>query len=207
MNDPIKRNIANQITNQIIPRWEWRAFGKGFPNAERIFDSLKRSRVKDSEEVYILSENSNDNCKIRNSLMDIKVIEQIGEDGLELWKPVLKASFPLSYEIVRLVLRTLHIRRRQLRLRNQYTHHQFITEIIQNHPKLSLVDVKKKRVSYLIEDVEVEIAELQIGPDNYKTIGVESDDPTKLKKVLNLIGLQDVANTNYIRALKNISGV
>jgi exopolyphosphatase/guanosine-5'-triphosphate,3'-diphosphate pyrophosphatase len=83
MTDPIRRNIANQITSQIIPRWEWRTFGTEFPETENILSSLECSRVKISEEVYILSKNSNENCKIRNSLMDIKVLEQVGDDGLE----------------------------------------------------------------------------------------------------------------------------
>lgn len=206
MTDPIKRNIANQITNQIIPRWEWRTFGPEFPDTEKILSSLECTRVKVSEEIYILSKNSNENCKIRNSLMDIKVLENTGEDGLELWKPILKASFPLSFEIVRLVLRTLHIRK-PLLLRTQYTHHQFLTEIIRPHPKLSVVDVKKNRNGYLIDGAEVEIAELQIGQKQIKTIAVESDNTANVLHVRRLLKLENIANTNYIKAIKNISSV
>ncbi|MFH1214155.1 MAG: hypothetical protein V1681_08690, partial [Candidatus Neomarinimicrobiota bacterium] len=120
----MRKNITNQTIGQIVPRWEWRAFAEEFPSAEQVLQSLECTRIKESEEIYIISKNSCDNCKIRNSLMDIKVLEKTGEDGLELWKPVLKASFPLSFEIVRLVLRTLHVRK-PLVLRNHYTHHQF----------------------------------------------------------------------------------
>ena len=34
--------------------------------------------------------------KVRDGLMDVKLLEQVSDDGLEQWTPVLKASFPLS---------------------------------------------------------------------------------------------------------------
>jgi len=135
--------------------------------------------------------------------MDIKVLEQVGDDGLELWKPILKASFPLSFEIVRLVLRTLHIRKPFV-LRTQYTHHEFLTEIIQPNPKLCVVDVKKKRFGYIIDGAEVEIAELQVGPQKIKTIAVESDNTEVVRKTRQFLKMENVANTNYIKAIKKL---
>ena len=205
MTSSVRRNITNQINKQIVPRWEWRTFGEEFPETEKILQSLECTRVKHSEEIYILSSNSQNNCKIRNSLMDIKVVEQIDSDGLEQWKPLLKASFPISFEIVRLVLRTLHVRK-PLVLRSQYTHHQFLHEIVREHPKLKPVDIKKKRNGYLFEGVEVEMAELEIGHKRIKTIGAESEDPLKVQKILKLLHLQNLPNINYIKALKKLNG-
>jgi exopolyphosphatase/guanosine-5'-triphosphate,3'-diphosphate pyrophosphatase len=205
MTDPIKSNIANQITSQIIPRWEWRTFGENFTETENILATMECSRVKVSEEIYILSKNSCENCKIRNSLMDIKMLQQVDENGLELWKPVLKASFPLSFEIVRLVLRTLHIRK-PLLLRSQYTHYQFLTDIIRPHPKLNVVDIKKKRHGYLIDGAEVEIAELQIGAKHIKTVAIESDNTACVMKVRDQLKVRELPNVNYIKVLKKISG-
>ena len=204
MKDSIQKNINNQINNRVIPRWEWRTFGMEFPEAEKILSSMRCNTIKESEEIYILSKNSNENCKIRNSLMDIKIIEQTNPDGLELWKPVLKASFPLSFEIVRLVLRTLHVRK-PLAMRNQYTHHQFLKEIVASNPKLSLVDVKKKRRCYTLEGAEVELSELQVGNQSVKTIAIESEKPQNVQKVLKLLELDNLPNTNYIKALKRMN--
>jgi len=203
MKDSIQKNIANQINNRVIPRWEWRTFGSEFPKAEKFLSSLPYNTIKESDEIYILSKNSNENCKIRNSLMDIKIIEQTNPDGLELWKPVLKASFPLSFEIVRLVLRTLHVRK-PLAMRDHYTHHQFLNEIVASNPKLSLVDVKKKRRCYTLEGAEVELSELQVGNQTVKTIAVESEKPQNVQKVLKLLELNNLPNTNYIKALKKM---
>jgi len=205
MTDSIRKSIADQLIGQVIPRWEWRTFGAAFPEAEEFLQSMPCTRVKHSDEIYILSTNSQDNCKIRNSLMDIKVIEQINESGLEQWKPRLKASFPISFEIVRLVLRTLHVRK-PLILRNQYTHHQLLNDIVRMHPKLKAVDIKKKRSGYLIDGVEVEIAELHIGQRWIKTIAAESENPSNVMKTLKLLQLENLPNINYIKALKKLNG-
>ena len=83
----------------IIPRWEWRTFGSDFKGADKKIMDLGPS-VKKSGEKYILSRNSNENCKIRDDLMDIKSPVNVNEDKLEQWYPTMKLSFPLSKEQV-----------------------------------------------------------------------------------------------------------
>ena len=83
----------------IIPRWEWRTFGSDFKGADQKIMDLNPS-VKKSGEKYILSRNSNENCKIRDDLMDIKSPVNVNEDKLEQWYPTMKLAFPLSKEQV-----------------------------------------------------------------------------------------------------------
>ena len=35
------------------------------------------------------------NVKVRDDLLDIKVLHEVNDDGLERWEPVMKAGFPL----------------------------------------------------------------------------------------------------------------
>jgi hypothetical protein len=50
-----------------------------------------------SSEIYILSlHGPQQNAKLRDGLTDIKRLQQVDDDGLELWEPVFKAKFPLS---------------------------------------------------------------------------------------------------------------
>ena len=80
----------------IVPRWEWRTFGESFGDADRRFSSLAPHDVEESDEVYLPSPIVDENVKIRSQLMDIKALQQVNTDGLEQWKPVMKAGFPLS---------------------------------------------------------------------------------------------------------------
>jgi len=80
---------------EITPRWEWRSFGQRFGEAEARLAALTPSGVQESDEVYLLS-GAGDNVKVRDALMDIKVLREVNADGLEQWTPVMKAGFPLQ---------------------------------------------------------------------------------------------------------------
>ena len=79
---------------EIIPRWEWRSFGRRFGDAESKLAKITPSGVQDSDEIYLLS-GAGGNVKIRDALVDIKVKREVNAEGLEQWTPVMKAGFPL----------------------------------------------------------------------------------------------------------------
>ena len=82
--------------DEIVPRWEWRTFGESFGAAEERFGALAPERVQESDEVYLVSRDSDETVKVRDGLLDVKHLEQVDDDGLEQWLPVMKAAFPLS---------------------------------------------------------------------------------------------------------------
>jgi len=52
---------------------------------------------------------SEDNLEIREGKIDIKALQGVSGDGLEHWKPVVKASFALSADRLDAVVRALQI--------------------------------------------------------------------------------------------------
>ena len=94
--------------SEIKPRWEWRTFGRRFGEAEARLAKLAPTGVQESDEIYLLS-GAGDNVKIRDALMDIKVLREVNADGLEQWTPVMKASFPLAAADAKKVLDSLHL--------------------------------------------------------------------------------------------------
>ena len=82
--------------DQIVPRWEWRTFGHDFGAAEARFATLDAETVQNSEEIYLVSTSSDANVKIRDDMVDIKLLEHVDANGLEQWRPTLKEPFPLA---------------------------------------------------------------------------------------------------------------
>ena len=93
---------------EITPRWEWRSFGQRFGEAEGRLAQLDPNGVQESDEIYLLS-GAGDNVKVRDALMDIKVLREVNADGLEQWTPVMKAEFPLSAATAAEVLAALRL--------------------------------------------------------------------------------------------------
>jgi len=80
---------------QITPRWEWRAFGRRFREAEARQATLTPEGAPASDTIYLLCA-AGGNVKVRNALVDIKILKQVNAQGLEQWMPIMKAAFPLA---------------------------------------------------------------------------------------------------------------
>ena len=91
---------------EVKPRWEWRSFGNRFGEADRRLAQLTPSGVQESDEIYLLPP-AGSNVKIRDALMDIKVLREVNADGLEQWTPVMKGGFPLPAAEAKKVLAAL----------------------------------------------------------------------------------------------------
>jgi exopolyphosphatase/guanosine-5'-triphosphate,3'-diphosphate pyrophosphatase len=90
-------------------RWEWRTFGDRFGAAASRLGSMPVERVVESDETYLLSTGGRDAVKVRAGLMDVKHLERVDADSLELWKPVMKAPLPISAADAHAVLAALGV--------------------------------------------------------------------------------------------------
>ena len=83
----------------------------GFGEADGQLAAIAPERVQESDEIYLLSLDSDASVKVRDGLMDVKRLERVNDDGLEQWQPVLKAAVPALGADVAAVLRGARRRR------------------------------------------------------------------------------------------------
>jgi exopolyphosphatase/guanosine-5'-triphosphate,3'-diphosphate pyrophosphatase len=187
--------------NMIKARWEWRTFGATFGEAETKINSFPKDKVRNSAEVYILSQRSMDNTKIRDMLMDIKTLQQVNEDRLEQWYPVMKAGFPLASPVLNDVFKAWKAALPALQ-RDAYGYEEFLAELVAPHPDLKMVQVEKERHGFMINGCIVEIANLKFDGQPVRTVAVEMEDPAAVIKTVRELGLDGFENVNYLKALK-----
>ena len=94
-------------TPAVVPRWEWRTFADDLALVDPS-NELSPSEVRESDEVYALPR-APASVKFRDDVVDVKVLEQVDEAGLEQWRPVLKAALPLSADDVGVLLDALDV--------------------------------------------------------------------------------------------------
>jgi exopolyphosphatase/guanosine-5'-triphosphate,3'-diphosphate pyrophosphatase len=192
--------------SKIIPRWEWRTFGEAFGEAEARINAHPKDRVRTSSEVYILSRASRDNTKIRDMLMDIKTLQQVNDDRLEQWFPVMKAGFPLAVPVLQDVFRAWNAPAPSF-ARDAYGYDEFLKEIVGPHPDLRMVAVDKERHGFMINGCIVEIADLKFDGRPIRTVAVEMEDPGAVIRTVRELGLDGFENVNYLKALKRFAGM
>lgn len=184
-------------------RWEWRAFGTSFGAAEdRLRDSLAPPRS--SAETYLLAPVATVNVKIRNDLLDLKQLEQVDVHGLELWHPVLTSPFPLDVPTLTRLMQSWSVPATAVR-GPCGSLHDLLALARDVGPALIEVPLTKLRASGTWRECRVEVTSLSIGTIATRTLAVEMSDPLHLWRVVEDLGLADMPNENYVRALQRLA--
>lgn len=181
-------------------RWEWRAFGSSFGEAEaRLKAALGPPRQ--STETYLVAPVRNANVKIRDDLLDLKVLDRVDPHGLELWRPVLKSSFPIDRVTLTSIFDAWSLQPPE-QLHECASQGELVAHLRDVAPDVVTVGVTKARAGALWQQCQVEIAELTFDGVPMRTLAVEMPDPEHLWTVVHDLGLAGLDNENYVRALQ-----
>lgn len=186
---------------EIIPRWEWRTFGAHFGPAELAFAAMTPTGIQESDELYLLS-GGGDNVKVRDDLMDIKVLKEVNAEGLEQWTPVMKAGFPLPADEVAKVFEALRLDVPAM-TRDTYALDQFVSELAAGSG-IRGINVHKRRVRYVVGGCTSEVSEVIADGKAVRTIAIESEDAAAVVAAVRSVGLADYVNTSYPRGLADL---
>jgi exopolyphosphatase/guanosine-5'-triphosphate,3'-diphosphate pyrophosphatase len=162
--------------------------------------------VQESDELYLLSDESDASVKVRDDLMDVKRLEAVDGNGLEQWRPVLKSLFPLGAADARTVLDALGASEQEL-AREAYALEQLTDEVVEANPALAAVAVHKRRVHYRLDECMAELSEVTVGNRSARTIAVEAEDPELVAATVRELQLADRPNVCVARGLKTLLGL
>ncbi len=196
---------AGSLESEIVPRWEWRTFGEHLGVAGDLPSTREPESVEESDELYLLSEDSDASVKIRDGLLDVKLLEAVNTDGLEQWRPVLKKPFPLGAEDVSTALSALGAAPRELGSES-YTLDELVSEFVRPNPSLTSVQVHKRRSHFHVGGCMTEVSEISIGGRSARTVAVEDEDPALVSATLRELALSDLPNVCAARGLKTLVG-
>jgi exopolyphosphatase/guanosine-5'-triphosphate,3'-diphosphate pyrophosphatase len=135
--------------------------------------------------------------------MDVKQLEAVDGNGLEQWRPVLKASFPLAAADVRVVLGALAAAVPE-HGRETFTLEQLVDEVVEPSRSLAAVAVHKRRVHYRLGECMAELSEVTAGGRSARTIAVEAEDPELVAATVRELQLADRPNVCLARGLKTM---
>ena len=193
------------MSPEVVPRWEWRTFGDDLGDAEGWFAAQEAERARESDETYLLSSQSDASVKVRGGQLDVKRRERVDDDGLEQWRPVLKARFPLSAGDVGTALEVLGVDAPLPE--GEYTQERLMDEVVARGPDLLSLDVHKRRAHYTVGGAMAELSEVRTEHGSRQTIAVESEDPAVVVAAVRELGLSSRRNVNMARGLKALAGL
>jgi exopolyphosphatase/guanosine-5'-triphosphate,3'-diphosphate pyrophosphatase len=186
----------------ITPRWEWRTFGNEYGSAERAILAEAASGAAESEELYLLG-SERANVKLREDLVDVKVLRDVNADGLERWEPVMKAGFPLSAEDVARVFDAFALPPRPPSTAASID--ELVHELGSSGLEVRSISVRKRRTRATFHGCMAEVADLSVDGRSTRTVAIESEDAAAVAASVRAAGLDDYVNTSYPRGLAAIA--
>jgi exopolyphosphatase / guanosine-5'-triphosphate,3'-diphosphate pyrophosphatase len=192
--------------DHIVPRWEWRTFGQEFGPAEPRFAALVSEKVQKSDEVYLIAAGSDANVKIRDRLLDVKLLDSVDSHGLEQWRPVLKEPFPLAAALVGRIRAALGLPHNMFACANLELH-QLLTELAVAGGPVRVVNVAKTRTRYHAHGCVAELTDVVADDKKTRTVAIEDQDPTKVIAAVRAMGLDSYPNISYPRGLRQLIGM
>ena len=144
--------------------------------------------VEESEELYLLTP-AGDNVKVRDGLMDIKVLRETDASGLQRWEPILKAAFPLDDEAARTVFQSLRRPLPDLPSDGLSLEAVLTAAGVGAAGGPRLLRVHKQRARYTVAGCQAERTVFEVDGRRTTSIAVESTDPAAVVAAVDALGL------------------
>ena len=187
----------------IVPRWEWRTFGPSLQLPDSAAGILEPGPVATSAEVYLLSKQGDASVKVRESILDVKRLQQVSDNGLEQWRPVLKASLPLSSEDAETVLDALGLSPDQVD--GEPRDVDGLMSLL-GRDDATAARVHKVRRRFKGAGCSAELTTLTVGEHTVDTIAIESEDAATVTALVDRLGFALQPNVSMARGLKELIG-
>ena len=195
------------MTESIVPRWEWRTFAGRFGDAD---DQLGRAppgaRAGERRALPGRRRRATPPSRSATGCIDVKRLERVDDDGLEQWRPVLKAAFPLRADDTR---GAGGARRARALLDRDRVHarRSSSTRWSAPNPDLLAVTVHKRRAHYTVGGCMVELHGAATRTTATRGRSRSSrEDPARVIAALRELGLARAPNVSVARGLKALVG-
>lgn len=185
----------------VIPRWEWRTFAPSLDDLRRRTNGVAFQAPRETRETYLVCLKSSHNAKVRDGLLDLKWRKQVDADGLELWDPVLKSSFPVEAGVLPRLFEAWGLPLPALP-RPAYTLSELLDEVVEPNPALRAVRTVKRREGFTLDGTTCEFARIVADGIPLESFCVEHEDPSLVLHVMRNLGLDSHQNINYPLGLK-----
>ena len=148
---------------------------------------------------------SDASVKVRDGVLDVKVLHRVDGSGLQLWVPVMKAPFPLDAGAVTAAFAALGASLPGSR-RAEHSMEQLVDELVGTRDDLRVVGIRKRRRRSVLDDCMVELTEVIAEGRTIRTVAVESPDPDLVSSTVRRLGLDGRSNTCVAQGLKSLLG-
>ena len=143
------------------------------------------------------------NVKVRDGLLDIKVKTGQTPEGYEIFQPRGKFQFPVKRDELLEILSFLKV---DLTIEAEEISFDEFKRLAADCPDLAFVTVEKKRYGFSVNGVICEYAYVWLNGAQIESACCESEDYGAMRAAVEALGIAEMPNVNYLKAIKRVIG-
>ena len=187
----------------MTPRFEYRVWAPDLTElAGRLAMHCTPGGVRISEETYLIHPRTDLNIKIRAETLDIKQLVRT-QQGFQLWNPILKEAFPIPASSAAAVMEYL-AETPPTPEHAPLGIDEFLARAVETGT--AVATVAKQRNGFLQEGCILEFAEVTINGSGIHSVAIESEDLDTALAVADRLGINELPNESYQRAIRRALG-
>ncbi len=183
-------------------RWEWRAFGDDFGEAEQRIRFHPRQTLEEGRISYLLSRHAGHRITADPQRLLIEQPEPMDEEGLVAWRPVLLHPFPIGQETMHEIASLLDVGDSKAERSGSVVGHGGLLEVFSNHPDGAAVETAFKRGLYLVNDCVVELGELSFDDQTLRTVAVAMERRDRILEAVKGLVLGRFESSSHVAMFK-----
>jgi hypothetical protein len=192
--------------------WECRFVVREMPHkftAERLAERLRVPLTPPIEEsdVYLLTDDTSVNVKLRRrtNALKVKLLGGRSGDGLERWRTDIDSQLPAPASVWQAALRAVNVVDDASALGACAHFDAAVGALTHLAPALALVRVEKRRTTFQVGEIKLEVATFSVEREQRRSFAVESRHVEAIQKVLRTLDSRTLGQpTNYIEALNGM---
>lgn len=142
---------------------------------------------------------------MRSGTLEMQELQGVDE-GLEKWTVKLEEKFPIPRDVFEdeiLPLMGINMSLRQ----DEFDQEEVLDKIATQSPDLVAVHLHLRKSVFEMDGCQAEYAEMLVNGAFIRSIGIGSQDISKLLALRSSLGLENLENTSYLAAFKKITGM
>ncbi len=193
-------------------RWEWRAFGDDFGEAEQRIRFHPRRVLEEGRIGYLLSRHAGDRITADERRLLVEEPSCIGlppearspagDESLVAWRTVLLHPFPIGRETMRELARTLGHEAKPAQPPSSVAGPGSLMAAFSGHPDLAVVETAFRRGFYLVNDCVVELGELSFGDRRLRTVAVAMERRDRILEAVKGLALGRFESSSHVAMFK-----
>ena len=167
--------VTMQDGDEAVPRWEWRTFATSLKVIEDKMAAIGEAVPRTSSEVYFLRLGGPQNVKVRDEILDIKRLREVGANGLDCGSRCSRRHF-------RKPQRSCHsfygmAAAASEAWQRSYTMDQFVSELVASQRAIRVAHVAKSRRSSAFASCIAEFVRLSVDSLRLESFSIEHEQP------------------------------